>query len=227
MNTIAIGILILVFLIFYPASPFPTAYNPTKPLNPREPRNFVTNIKVNIAAQKLATCQAVLDQLGVSYGLKEPKQSGPDCGINPRLALAGLGDVSLETVETNCAIAMRFALWDYHVVRPAAQAHFQADVTRYHHLGSFSCRRIRTENGPSARMSEHARANAIDIAGLRLSDGVDISLREHWNDPEIGPFLQEIHAGACDWFRATLGPDYNQLHADHFHLDAGRITVCK
>jgi hypothetical protein len=32
-------------------------------------------------------------------------------------------------------------------------------------------------------------------------------------------FLRDARDGACDLFSTVLSPDYNQAHADHFHLD--------
>ena len=40
-------------------------------------------------------------------------------------------------------------------------------------------------------------------------------------------FLREVNDGACRFFNAVLGPDYNAAHRDHFHLDMGRWRVCR
>ena len=84
------------------------------------------------------------------------------------------------------------------------------------HLGSFSCRPI----AGTDQWSEHATANAIDIAGFNLADGQKISLINDWSgDEKRVAFLREIRDGACDLFSTVLSPDYNAAHADHFHLD--------
>jgi hypothetical protein len=98
------------------------------------------------------------------------------------------------------------------------------DVVEILHFGSYSCRPIRG----SSSMSEHATANAFDISGFKLADGRVISLKRHWNG--TGPeaqFLHEVRDGLCDWFNATLSPDYNADHADHFHVDMGWWQTCR
>ena len=78
-------------------------------------------------------------------------------------------------------------------------------------------------------LSEHAVANAIDIRGFVLDDGRIVSLARHWSSAK-GPeaaFLREVNDGACRFFNAVLGPDYNAAHRDHFHLDMGRWRVCR
>jgi len=40
-------------------------------------------------------------------------------------------------------------------------------------------------------------------------------------------FLRLAHAGACNYFRVALGPEFNRAHRDHFHLDRGILSTCK
>lgn len=42
-----------------------------------------------------------------------------------------------------------------------------------------------------------------------------------------GRFLQAVPDSSCSWFVATLGPDYNTLHADNFHLQALDGGACR
>ncbi|MFC7552495.1 extensin family protein [Pseudoroseomonas wenyumeiae] len=39
-------------------------------------------------------------------------------------------------------------------------------------------------------------------------------------------FLRDVRDGACRFFGAVLGPDYNAAHRDHFHMEAGRWQRC-
>ncbi|QYU66996.1 extensin family protein [Leptolyngbya sp. 15MV] len=88
-----------------------------------------------------------------------------------------------------------------------------------------------TSNGPpktASLRSEHATANAIDIAGFVLRDGRDLTLLRDWpRETEEAGFLRAARDGACRWFRAVLGPEYNAAHRDHFHLDMGRWRACR
>ena len=45
--------------------------------------------------------------------------------------------------------------------------------------------------------------------------------------PDPAGFLREVRDGACRYFDVVLGPDYNQAHADHFHLDRGGGRACR
>jgi len=45
--------------------------------------------------------------------------------------------------------------------------------------------------------------------------------------PEEQAFLRAARDGACRWFATTLGPDYNALHADHFHLQSRGWGTCR
>src|SRR5581483_4259605 len=86
-----------------------------------------------------------------------------------------------------------------------------------HAFGSYSCRKA--NNDPFARYSEHAFANAIDLAAFRLADGREISVLKGWRgEPPERAFLRTIHGGACGVFTTVLGPGY-PLHDNHFHLD--------
>jgi hypothetical protein len=99
-------------------------------------------------------------------------------------------------------------------------------VTRLEHFGSYSCRSV--YNRPNARLSHHAFADALDIAGFVIGDRARIRVLKHW--PEDGPeakFLHEVRTGACQFFDSVLSPDYNAAHRDHFHLDRGVFRVCR
>ena len=76
--------------------------------------------------------------------------------------------------------------------------------------------------------SQHATANAIDVAGFRLADGRRITLTGGWDGkPAEQAFLRDLRDGACGLFKGVLSPDYNAAHHDHFHLDMGPFGVCR
>lgn len=85
-------------------------------------------------------------------------------------------------------------------------------------------------NRENARRSEHASAAAFDLAGFRLADGRRISVLDDWNneqEPARGEFLKAVHRAACGYFGTVLGPDYNQPHENHFHLDTSSFGICR
>ena len=79
-----------------------------------------------------------------------------------------------------------------------------------------------------AGLSQHASANAIDIASFTFADGSRITLLQDWNDADAkGRFLREVRNGACPIFGAVLSLDYNAAHRNHFHFDMGPGKVCR
>ncbi len=80
----------------------------------------------------------------------------------------------------------------------------------------------------SGRPSEHAAANALDVAAFRLRDGERILIERDWSDDgDKGRFLRRAFEGACDVFGTALGPDYNAAHANHFHLGMRGRGFCR
>ncbi len=111
--------------------------------------------------------------------------------------------------------------WLEQVVQPAAMARFGQPVVELRTMGTYSCRRM-NNGSSSARFSEHAFANAIDVGGFRLQDGSIITVLKGWNGaPEEQNFLREVHGGACSHFATVLGPGV-ALHHDHLHMDLAR-----
>ena len=68
--------------------------------------------------------------------------------------------------------------------------------------------------------SEHATADAIDIAAFVMADGYSVSVLKDWTgEDKDSRFLRDVRDGACGLFSTVLSPDYNAAHRDHFHLD--------
>ncbi len=167
-------------------------------------------------------CQALLRRAGVRFNALPPRKSTSQCGYDDAVRFASRGALDVayrpRDLGTSCPVAAALALWEWHVVQPAAIEHFGQKVESIDHFGSFSCRRIYGRSEGS--WSEHATANAVDIAGFRLEDGTRITLVGDWKDD--GPrsrFLHDVRDGACKLFATVLSPDYNAAHRDHLHLD--------
>ena len=165
-------------------------------------------------------CRALLDRAGVRYERLALRQDGPSCGWGAGLKLAsgGARTIALAPDEPplTCQIAAALAMWEWSVVQPAAQRYLGTSVVEFEHLGTYNCRRI----AGSPSWSEHATANAIDIAGFRLADGRRLTILDDWRG--TGPeatFLRQVRTGACKVYATVLSPDYNAAHRDHLHLD--------
>jgi hypothetical protein len=159
---------------------------------------------------------------------------GPSaCGaLKPfKVTAAARGAVALEPAALlRCPMVHALEHWMERVVVPAAHFHLKAEVVGVKVISSYSCRPMNNVDG--ALLSEHGHANAIDIAGFFLADGRTVTLKGGW-EGAMGErkFLRAAHRGACGVFTTVLGPDYDRLHHDHFHLDLARHTdhgrICK
>lgn len=168
-------------------------------------------------------CQQAMVDTGAKVRVLEDERASPVCSKIDAVEMQSLSRAAVKPIDMRCALAARTYLWERRVVQPAADRHFGIPVSEVLHFGSYNCRTMRGSN----RMSQHARANAIDISGFRLKNGRVISVAKHWNGkPEEQAFLREVRDGACNEFTAVLGPDYNELHADHFHFDLGWWPKC-
>ena len=67
-----------------------------------------------------------------------------------------------------CPLSVASFLW-LREVQALTEARFGQPLAKVHHMGTYSCRRQRG-NG-SGRWSEHAFANAWDVAAFELADG--------------------------------------------------------
>ncbi len=190
--------------------------NPWAPLDLRDEPGWATRSKVLALRDDPAQCRAVLERSGVEFTALDPVGEAP-CLRDNRTRLDGFPYAG-QRPDTTCAVAAALEIWRRDSVQPAAQEIFGQEVARIEHFGSFSCRRLYgRDEGP---WSEHASANAIDIAGFVLEDGTRISLANDWEgEDDRARFLRAVRDGACESFGTVLSPDYNAAHRDHFHLD--------
>lgn len=214
-------------VFMHPDTPLPPHWNPTQPLLISDPVTPLTGWKLNRATAAPESCLAALDGF-VAAGQLTDLEDNMQCHIRDRVELRGVGSARIDAVETRCTIALRMAMWERHSLQPAAQNILGTAVQGIDHFGSYSCRTMRTGAGLSTRMSTHATADAIDVSGFRFSNGKQINLQQDWDGsgPEAA-FLRAARDGACDWFRVTLSPEYNNLHADHFHLQSMGWGLCR
>lgn len=171
-------------------------------------------------------CYAGLDSAGIRYTPLPDQDFGGGCTALNSVRVTDLGTPTTNLGPMTCELATRFAAWVRHAVRPAARQVYGEDLARVETFGTYSCRNI--YGGRSGRLSEHARANAIDVSAFILADGRRIALLGGWTgDDRDRRFLRLIHASACRRFGTVLGPDYNAAHANHFHFDMSGQGYCR
>jgi len=191
-------------------------HNPAAPLDLAHPVGMATAGKLAALREDVGTCRAVLDRSNVAFAALDPVGEGA-CARPDRTQLEDY-PLAPDTPPVTCPVAAALAAWRARSVEPAAAEILGSPLARIEHLGAFSCRRTYgSDEGP---WSEHATANAIDIAAFVLEDGRRISLLGDWQgEGAEAQFLRRVREGACTWFSTVLSPDYNAAHADHFHLD--------
>jgi hypothetical protein len=112
-----------------------------------------------------------------------------------------------------CTMAEEFARWLREDVAPAALK-FGAPLRGIDEADSYECRGFNRVAG--ATLSEHGRANALDVRALRLANGTVIGL----TDVNVAKSWREgLRTSACAHFTTVLGPGSDSYHEEHIHLD--------
>jgi len=205
----------------------PDRYDPFAPLDISAPPSFLTAWKLRRLKDDPQACFAALGTAGLNVQPVPDRETGQGCGFENvvRLKRSPM-DWGAAGLPLTCPMAAALAVWERHDLQPAAEAMLAGRVARITHFGSYACRNV--NNAVSGRRSQHARANAVDIAGFVLEDGREISVLKDWGGEDArARFLERAHAGACRRFASALGPDYNAAHANHFHLDMGGFGICR
>lgn len=193
---------------------------PWTALDLAQPIGLFTGRKLAGLTQNRAQCLALLQQAGVAYRAM-PSGGEGQCAYDDAVRLFDATDALRLTpvaVAPSCPVVAALKLWEWQVVQPAAQRLLGQPVRSISHFGAYSCRLL---YGRSAGdFSEHATADAIDIAAFTLADGRRISVVNDWTgEGQDAAFLRAVRDGACDLFSTVLSPDYNAAHRDHLHLD--------
>ena len=196
---------------------------PWTSLSLADPIGDYTGRKLAALGNDSQSCEALLDAIEAGDRIVGARRgSDAACGYDTAIELRPADGAALRFAPagpiTSCPVAAALLLWERDVVQPAARRHFGERVERVEHFGSYSCRRLygRSEGA----YSEHATANAIDIAGFSLAGGRRIRVLGDWSDGgSDAAFLRDVRDGACDLFATVLSPDYNSAHADHLHFD--------
>ncbi|MCU4654898.1 extensin family protein, partial [Roseibacterium sp. SDUM158016] len=139
------------------------------------------------------------------------------CGIAEPVRLRGVEGIALTTPATiTCDTARALQTWVRDALVPTI-GRTGGGVSNLRVVASYACRTRNSQSG--ARLSEHARGNAIDIAGIGLQNGQELTVLTHWRTEREGRLLRQLHQGACGTFGTVLGPNSDRFHQDHFHFD--------
>ena len=112
-----------------------------------------------------------------------------------------------------CTMASAIADWIRTDMAPLARS-LGSVITDLDNFDSFECRGRNRVVG--AALSEHGRANALDVRSVKLADGRSISLTDRTVPREL---RESVLHSVCARFATVLGPGSDWYHEDHIHLD--------
>ena len=169
-------------------------------------------------------CLADLGATGAAFDPLPDRYAGQGCSLLNTVDLTQLpGDQGPFSVSNlgpvACPTATAFTAWVRYGVDRAARVYLGSPVVRVETMGSYACRNV----AGTGRRSAHASAEAIDIAAFHLADGRRVSVLDDWDEGTSAEreFLRIVQRSACKRFETVLGPQYNEAHRNHFHLERG------
>jgi hypothetical protein len=112
-----------------------------------------------------------------------------------------------------CKMATAIADWIRSDIVPIA-AKLGSQLSDLDNFDSYECRGRNRIAG--AQLSEHGRANALDVRAFKLSNGKSIYLTDRTVAREV---RESVLHSACSRFSTVLGPGSDWYHEDHIHLD--------
>jgi hypothetical protein len=170
------------------------------------------------APQPSACRQALSEDIAIAPSL--PPINGPGgCGGDDivRLEAVVLPDktrVALKPAATlRCTMASAVADW----VRTdlvALATSLNTTPRTVDNFDSFECRGRNRVAG--AVLSEHGKANALDVRSVSFADGRELKLTDRTADRAL---RETVLHSVCGRFTTVLGPDSDWYHEDHVHLD--------
>lgn len=138
------------------------------------------------------------------------------CGIKDAVRIRAVSGVALsQQALMNCETAQALKTWVERGLKPAFRR--RGPVVEMKVVAHYSCRT--RNNQPGARISEHGKGKAIDIAAFTMMDGEVITVLKGWGQGTTLKPLRKAYKAACGPFGTTLGPGSDRYHRDHFHFD--------
>lgn len=194
-----------------PPSPTPTVSSPTPQASPpvqASPPPPDTWREAEIA-QARQQCRDLLGPLAATYQEMPPIKQDK-CGTPAPISLKRLGPAvgGIELTPPavlNCAMVAKLSAFVDATLQPAAREAFGAQVVRFNQASGFVCRGRNGDAMANGKVSEHALANALDVASFTLADGRVIDVGKHWG-PAARDFKNVPPLVATPAARALVGP---------------------
>jgi hypothetical protein len=159
-----------------------------------------------------------------------PLVGAGECGVEDvvRLEAVVLADKTRSALTppatVRCTFAEAIVQWVREDVVPRVKTR-DATLRSIDNFDSYDCRGRNRVVG--AKISEHGKANALDVRSVRLTSGAVVGL----TDPGVSKDLREgLRKATCTRFHTVLGPGSDGYHEDHVHMDLaerrGDYRIC-
>jgi hypothetical protein len=170
------------------------------------------------APQPSACRQALSEDVAIAPSLppiKGPGACGGDDIVHlEAVVLPDKTRIPLKPAATlRCTMASAIADW----VRTdlvALATTINTTLRTIDNFDSFECRGRNRVAG--AMLSEHGKANALDVRSIGFADGRDLKLTDRSADRSL---RESVMHSVCGRFSTVLGPSSDWYHEDHVHLD--------
>jgi hypothetical protein len=170
------------------------------------------------APEPSACRQALTEDIAVAPSIPDIRGSG-GCGGDDLVKLEAIVLPNKHRVAVTppatlrCKMATEIADW----VRTdvvSLTAPLGSEPSVLDNFDSYECRGF--NRIPGAHLSEHGRANALDVRAIKLANGKSIE----FTDRAVPRDLREtfLHS-VCARFMTVLGPGSDWYHEEHIHLD--------
>jgi hypothetical protein len=137
------------------------------------------------------TCEKLLAGRTLEFNYLPPIRKG-SCGTERPVAVRSFGKQKVKInppATMNCAMLAKLDDWFERSLQGLARKHLRSPIARIDNATSYDCRN--RYGDPREKLSEHAKANALDMAGFITASGLRISVAFDW-----GPNLRDMVAMA-------------------------------
>src|SRR5262245_8068462 len=145
--------------------------------------------------QAQARCAVLLKGLAVTAVPEAPIREGAQCGAAAPMKLVSIGKSPEVTLSpppiVTCDMIAALYRWLERDVQPLARKHLGGLVVRIDAMSSYSCRTAYGRTG--SKLSEHGKANALDISAFVTARGQTAMVVADW-----GPTARQIAAAKAE-----------------------------
>ena len=129
-------------------------------------------------------CVRILAPIASDVELAEPtrhQQCGAPAPVLVKRIGSGASKIEINPpAELNCPMVVSLHAWVEGTLQPAAREALGTTIARLRNASGYSCRARNGNPLGTDKLSEHALANAIDIAGFITADGRTVDVSRGW-----------------------------------------------